>query len=827
MQQSSHATAEQAIEIRQASIHNLKSISVRLPMGKTTLIIGLSGSGKTSLLRHTLLAEGQRRFMAGVGQLSTGSTIMPTGPGQLVELTGIPPLVDVSPPSHRSPYSTLATLTEIQPLLQILYSQLGVIHCPTCQKILKSHSPRQVATELDGIATGTKLMILSPVKEKNLEQAITLITQAGYVRVRFGGDMIDLAEMKSSTGKMSNLAPNEQLEVVIDRLIVKPGLEQRLLESLEAAFRFSGGHALLMIDEQGAWKEQSYTSQLYCTTCEKLYPPVTQQTFNHRSSHGACTTCSGKGEIPTTNETKSAKDMMSCPACSGSRLNPQARHILIEGTSFPHLLQVSLEQAAALCNQWSIAIIAKQPPEMQKFYHELIEQLQLTLSTLQEIGLDYLSLGRAGNSLSVGEYLRALLVAGLRERIMGVAYILEEPTRGLHADDVQRLSSILQQLQAQGQTLLIADHHPELIRLADHIIELGPLSGASGGEIQFDGPAIEFAQSSTLTAQWWREHQQISSTKPAPKKLKDVSTTLILEHACLHNLQGDKLELPLNKWISVTGISGSGKSSLIFECLAPTVKHWLQTKATKLDDKRGILTPATEIQGIRIIDQLALTRGAQAWVASSLGIWTFIRQMFVHTRYAKFKGWKLLTLSLKNPEFRCRNCEGTGLEPTSWMEQEPCSRCHGARFQSEFLRARFKEKSLADVLDLTIAEAAELFASFARMTASLQNAIDLGLGSITLGRTLQSLSTGELTRVHLSCELVTGMVPLLILLDEPAAGLHPLELQKLVQLFHQKIAAGHTLVCVEHQRELIAQSDLEIVIGPGAGHAGGHILTPA
>ena len=817
------------IVISNACTLYLKNISLRLPSGKTTVVTGISGSGKTSLLRHTLLAESQRRFAQGMGH--TGLVKFKAVASLPHEIGNLPPMVDVSSAVRPNSHTTLAWMTGIHQILQTLFSNDGTAACDRCQHPLNANSASQIVRKLKDQPHRTKIIVLAPLVGKTAATAKEMISQAGYVRVRYGKDLLDLTDFQLPSDSIA-----EDLAVVIDRIILKEGVENRLRESIESAYRLSRGVVLLSIENNGVWQDFTFTEKLFCTQCQKKFPDLSPALFSYYSAQGGCETCAGKG-FTRIGSGRSAV-VSACQTCHGARLNLFSRSITYEGKTITEILGKSVSEACDLFKEWDAIFGSKTYLADNDAHAILRSKLHKKLvqhgRKLCEIGLDYLHLNRTTGSLSTGEYQRGLLTRGLAGDLSEVAYVIEEPTAGLHERDIPMLIKSLVTARQNGNTLIIADHHPQILELSDRVIEMGPGSGARGGDIIFEGTPQQFEHAETATAIWYQSNKNSNDnkTRDAYPHNQNVNAnqclpeSLVLKGAALHNLKQVTLNIPCSKWTAVTGVSGSGKSSLVFQCLLPAVQHKLNSRGKKPESKGGNLTQLGNIKRVVSLNQQDMMRGRSQLVISALGIWNLLRKIYCHTKYAKLRGWTPRDLSFANSQFACQNCTGKSMKKIAMEISTSCDTCKGERIIEDFKRLKLKQVSIARLLKLTVHEALKAFESFARIVAPLTMLCELGLSELQLGRVTGTLSHGELSRIHLSRELAVSLEsPTLFLLDEPSFGLHPVERIQLVAILKKIVSQGHTVVCIEHRNELIHAADYQIMIGPGAGEKGGEIVS--
>lgn len=811
------ATAPPQISVRGARTHNLRNIDLEIPRQGLVVVTGVSGSGKSSLVYETLHALAQRRFLQTLGG-RVRQWLEQWPPPPVTSVTGLPPTVCLDQQRQgRNPRSTLATLTEIQHFLGLFFARAGVPHCPTCAVAIQPQSPRVIAEAILAGTPGSKLMLLAPLVRQrtgSLTEELGRIVQQGLVRVRIDGELHEA----TSPPALDPQQPHA-LEAIVDRLILKPGLESRLDESLALTLKLSEGVCIVATADGTGWRDQIFSSRSDCPQCGFQLPEIEPRTFSFYSPQGACPTCQGLG-------TQLLEDgARVCPACQGSRLGPVPAHVTYRDWSLPQLSALSVREALSVIRDWldpaqqNVAALAGLLAE------KLLPPVQQRLELLAEIGLDYLTLDRSATTLSGGEYQRARLTGCLGSGLLGVCYLLDEPTAGLHPTDTDRLLHAIRKLRAQGAGVLLVEHDLDVIRQADYVIDLGPGAGTAGGQVLAAGTPAELMQHpASITGAALREHPL-----PVTHHAASDQPRLRLTGACRNNLRRVAVEIPTRQLVCVTGVSGSGKSTLVFECLVPLVRQALGQTTHPPEPGCGQLANLAGIERLVQVDQTPLGRGGRACPATSLGLWDRIRRLLAQTRESKLRGFSAQRFSLLHASGRCPACHGQGIRARTAgvLGQLPqvCPTCHGKRFQPSTLAVKFRGKSAADLLDLSIAAAAEFFANFAPLKQMLDLCVEIGLGHLTLGQPSSTLSGGEAQRIKLAAELgqeTTG--PTLFVLDEPTSGLHQQDVMQFLSLLQRLVDQGHTVLVVEHHPTVWEAADWLIDLGPGAGPAGGLVV---
>lgn len=820
----------QHIQIRGARQNNLKNIDLRLPRKNLIVITGVSGSGKSSLITETLVAFSQRRFLESLSLQN--KSVLNQFPRPLVDrIEGLPPVIDVSPPK-RSPHarSTLATITEIHDFLKLLFSRLGKAHCPNCNQVLDSMSKTQIIDDVLAGAEKQKIMILSPIDFDSVDDAKKKweqIQQQSFVRARYNGEIL---ETGSEIDFKKN--PPQKIEAVVDRLVLKDGIESRLSESIDSALQAANGKCIVLRSIEKDWEEQHYQTQNVCTDCQIPFPEIEPQLFSFWSPKGCCLACGGIGSIEDPENSGSEKNRIPCRECEGTRFQKFARNVFLAGTSITDFLRMNVLGAANQTENWIREFTqGKTNNDSETIAKRLLPEILSRLKFLCDVGLSYLNLNRAANTLSAGELQRARLAAGLGSGLSGICFILDEPSTGLHDSDSLRLLEVLKNLRDRGNTVIAVEHHPEIIRSSDFIVEIGPSAGKQGGKIVASGNLDDFKNSKeSKTVRVLDQNETLEEGLNGKRTEGDeYHGNLLLTGAKQHNLKNVSLSIPLKKLVAVTGISGSGKSSLILKTLAPALRAKLNRKIIPVGTQCDSLEGFELLQALKVIDQSPIGKNGRSNPATFTGIWTEIRKLFSKTRLARVRGYSPNRFSFNSKDGRCESCLGTGEQKseTSFFEETAliCEVCQGRRFNAQTLAVRYRDLSLAEILELSIDEALEFFESLITIASKLKTMQKLGLGYLKLGQPASTLSSGEAQRLKLSSELYSSLSNTMYLLDEPSRGLHESEIPLLISLLKEFVENGNSVVIVEHNLQMIRSADWIIDVGPQAGDDGGEIIS--
>ncbi len=870
-------SSEDAIAIHGAREHNLKNLSLQIPRGKFVVVTGVSGSGKSTLAFDLLFAEGQRRFLDSMNVYARQFVEQLSRP-DVDLITGIPPSVSIEQRTSRGGgKSTVATVTEIYHFVRLLFARLGTQHCPDCQVPVEAQTRDEVGKRLRAeLRKRGELTLLAPVvrNRKGFHTDVAeWAARHGYVQVRADGKIYQTSERL----RLDRFREHD-VEIVTGSLLPRgkarrggnaaPCMVQELIdETLKL-----GNGMLFTLDSMG--KVSVHSTERSCPKCGRSFEILDPKNFSYNSPQGWCPECRGFGEtfyLPEVDRGARADAIEEswygwqegnrepCTECNGARINPVARAVRLQiensklqignwkrGT-IEELSSLSVEDAAELFPRMKFkgreALIAR----------DILPEIRERLKFLCEVGLGYLQLGRGVPTLSGGESQRIRLAAQLGSNLSGVLYILDEPTIGLHARDNEQLLSALRQLKARGNSVLVVEHDDETMRQADFIIDLGPGAGVHGGQVVAAGTLDELMRNpESITGRCLRVKKSYPTRgkrRPVNSKSKDkglltsVPAWLTLRAADKNNLKNLTVKFPLGRFVVVTGVSGSGKSTLIRECLLPAiteaVRKQKRNRGVGQSNADGLHVAGFEsIQSVYEVDQSPIGRTPRSIPATYVGFFDDIRKLFAQVPEARLRGYSPSRFSFNSAQGRCPQCEGGGTIKLEMNFLPPafvrCEVCDGCRFNRETLDIQYGGKNIAQVLELSVDEAMDFFASVPRIKRPLQALRDTGLGYLKLGQTSPTLSGGEAQRVKLVTHLLTGLKEPdlfdralkrnLFILEEPTIGLHASDVQRLVDVIQRLVDAGHSVVVIEHNLDLIAEADWVIDLGPEGGEAGGRIV---
>ena len=912
----------ESIKIEGARAHNLKNINVEIPRDKLVVVTGLSGSGKSSLAFDTIYAEGQRRYVESLSAYARQFLGQMDKP-DVDNIEGLSPAIsiDQKTTSH-NPRSTVGTVTEVYDYLRLLYARAGRPHCPSCGKPIAQQSVDQMVDAIMTQPEGTKILIMAQLvrgKKGEHRKILDQIRRDGYVRVRIDGELRDLGEEIALEKQKKHT-----IEIVVDRLVVRAGIESRLTDSLETALRAGGGVVYVQVVDG---ELLMFSENFACVDCGISLPEIAPRMFSFNSPFGACPVCTGlgshkefdeelvvpdptlsvadgvfaplsknpnsygmraitallrahdydehtqwnrmdkkmqklllygsdeeisfqytnmfgeekeynvpyEGVLPTLarryRETdseemrESYEDYMTetpCTACHGARLKPETLAVTIGGKSIADLTALTIREADAF-----LAEAEKDfSPREAKIAVEILKEIHARLNFLLDVGLDYLTLSRAAGTLSGGEAQRIRLATQIGSGLMGVLYILDEPSIGLHQRDNNRLLATLRHLRDLGNTLIVVEHDEDTMHAADHIIDIGPGAGEHGGEVVAEGTAEEImANPASITGQYLARKKFIPVP---PERRKGNGNFLEVVGAAENNLKEINVKFPLGTLTLVTGVSGSGKSTLVNEILYRGVASRLY-RAKGKPGKHKKIKGLEHIDKVINIDQQPIGRTPRSNPATYTGVFDAIRDLFSQVSESRMRGYKAGRFSFNVKGGRCEACRGDGILKIEMQflpdVYVPCEVCKGARYNRETLEVHYKGKTIAEVLDMTIDEAVDFFQNVPRIARKLEIIRDVGLGYIRLGQPATTLSGGEAQRVKLATELSkrsTGKT--LYILDEPTTGLHAADIHKLLVILQRLVDGGDTVVVIEHNLDVIKAADYVIDLGPEGGVRGGTIV---
>ncbi|RKX61725.1 MAG: ABC-ATPase UvrA [Thermodesulfobacteriota bacterium] len=808
----------QTIDIINVRQHNLKGFDLSIPLGKITVLTGPSGSGKSTLALDVLFAEGQYRYLESLGMAV--KRIVELWDRPLVDaIKGLPPPIALEQkPFVRSPRSSVATLTGIADLMRLFFATCGRPYCPKCKIEIRTLSVDQMADRILDFPKGTKLILMAPLTRKMdmipLDDILNHLKKDGFLRVR-----IDKKPFTLDAPVTLDKKPRS-LELVVDRLIVKPGILSRLADSLSLAL--SQGNGSVVIEILPVKKEErpetlTFSEKMTCPECQESFPALSPRIFSSSHPDGMCISCNGKGK------NKSARP---CRKCGGTGLNPFARSVRIGDKAFSDLMTWSVYKTCL----WLLSVSM----EFSEKFHgikniqagaRIIEAISSRLKPLEEMGLGYLELNRPTTTLSGGEIQRLRLGAQLGRDLTGILYILDEPTIGLHPCEQQALWQNLIHLKNQGNTIIVVEHDLDIIRKADHLIELGPGAADEGGRLVFAGTAGDMAKDQdSVTGPYLQGNRRLKRHGHKRKNFGQV----ILCNAQKNNLRDITVAFPLGCLVCVTGVSGSGKSTLVTDELYHAIRSYHRdgpSEKTKLILDGGLSTmPATIL-----VDQSPLAKARFSMPATYMGIFTHIRGLFCRTQEARSRGYKAGYFSLTRKGGRCERCKGQGFIDLDLQYlpsiKTTCDLCGGMRYNREALGIRYKGLTMAEILDMTVKDVADFFARIPRIRRPLEVIERIGLGYLKLGQPACTLSGGEAQRLKLARELAKqAHDPTIYIMDEPSCGLHQRDLERFIPVLDELLEQGHSVILIENQPEILNLADWIIEVGPGGGPDGGNIV---
>lgn len=922
------------ISVKGAKEHNLKNVDIDIPKNEFVVVTGLSGSGKSSLAFDTIYAEGQRRYVESLSAYARQFLQLQDKP-DVEYITGLSPAIAIEQKTtSKNPRSTVGTVTEIYDYMRLLWARIGVAYSPATGLPIESQTVSQMVDKILEFPEGSKLLLLAPVvsgQKGEHRKELANIIKAGFERIMVNKSIYTAEELP-------DLDKNKKhdIEIVVDRIVVKEGIEKRLADSIETALRYGSGMIFTEFSEDSGQGENTYKKEQRVTFSEKLSCPVSgfsigeiePRLFSFNSPFGACPSCDGigteiyfdpnmvvpdkrktlaegaiapwssattrfykqtlqslsqhfkfsmekewrdlskevrdlilygsgeeeikftyddnartqtvtrtfEGVLPSLerrwreNQVEQGRDTMSkyqnykaCSACDGYRLKPEALCVKIDGKHIGEICSLSIDQSV----EWFSTLEERLSEKDQKIAYRVLKEIRERLGFLQNVGLDYLTLSRKAGTLSGGESQRIRLASQIGSGLSGVLYVLDEPSIGLHQCDNDRLLSTLKNLRDLGNTVMVVEHDEETMKQADHLIDIGPGAGVHGGQIIAQGTPGEVAKvDGSVTAKYLSGEKFIEVPKERRKghKIRKIG----VYGAKGNNLQNIDVEIPLGTFSCITGVSGGGKSTLVIQTLykaASKVLNGAKTNPAKFDKITGL----EYIDKIIEIDQSPIGRTPRSNPATYTGAFNHIRDFFTELPESKARGYKPGRFSFNVKGGRCEACQGDGMIkiemhflPDVYVK---CDECHGARYNRETLEVKYKDKSIADVLDMTVEDAAKFFENHPQIKEKLDALLEVGLGYIKIGQPATTLSGGEAQRIKLAKELSrksTGRT--LYILDEPTTGLHTDDISKLLKVLHKLVDSNNTMIVIEHNLDVIKTADYVVDIGPGGGHKGGRVV---
>jgi excinuclease ABC subunit A len=926
------ATGLDSIIIKGAREHNLKNIDLTLPRNRLIVVTGLSGSGKSSLAFDTIYAEGQRRYVESLSSYARQFLGQMEKP-DVDYIEGLSPAISIDQKStSRNPRSSVGTVTEVYDYLRLLYARIGTPHCYNCEREISSQSSEQIVDSILELPEGTRIQLLAPLvrgRKGEYAKLFEEVAKEGFARVRVDGEVKELREKITIDKKRKHT-----IEVVVDRLVIKPDVRKRLTDSIETTLRLSTGIVTVLAEEpakKGEPRELTFSEAFACVHCGISFEELAPRLFSFNSPYGACPVCSGLGEkieidpwkvipdrsksisdgaivpwskslgtgrfpsmnpyylqqlervlrkhrvkmtTPVENFSDDVLDVVlygtqkeeefaftsragktweyrasfegvvnnlqrrytetsseyvkediekymsasTCPACKGARLKPEALAVRIGGSNIDAVTRMSIENAEAFFR--TLALTERQ----EQIAHQIVKEIRARLGFLTNVGLNYLTLARSATTLSGGESQRIRLATQIGSALVGVLYILDEPSIGLHQRDNDRLLATLKTLRDLGNTLIVIEHDEDTMRTADVIVDIGPGAGAEGGEILSVGSLEEILKHPTSETGAYLSGRKFI---PIPKTRREPRGWLEVRKASANNLRGVDVKFPIGVFAAVTGVSGSGKSTLVNHVLVRALNQHLHDQPA--GGTYGTVKGAGQLDKMVVIDQSPIGRTPRSNPATYTGTFDHIRELFSMVPEAKMRGYTPGRFSFNVKGGRCESCEGDGIIkiemhflPDVYV---PCEVCKGKRYNAQTLEVRFKGKSIAEVLEMRVDEATELFASIPRIHNKLKTICEVGLGYIKMGQPATTLSGGEAQRVKLATELSrrsTGRT--IYVLDEPTTGLHFADIHKLLDVLQRLVQTGNTVLVIEHNLDVIKTADHLIDLGPEGGDRGGTVV---
>ena len=913
----------QFIKIRGANENNLKNLDVDIPRNELVVLTGLSGSGKSSLAFDTIYAEGQRRYMESLSSYARQFLGQMEKPN-VESIEGLSPAISIDQKStNRNPRSTVGTVTEIYDYFRLLYARIGIPHCPKCGREIKKQTVDQMVDQIMKLPERTRIQLLAPVVRGRKGTHAKLLEQArksGYVRVQIDGSLYELSEeIQLDKNKKHNI------EIVVDRLIVKEGIEKRLTDSIETVLNLAEGR--LMVDTMDG-NIQNFSQSFACPDCGISIDEIEPRSFSFNNPFGACPSCFGLGykmefdvdlmipdkslsiqqgaitvlgwqsctdkgsftraildalakeygfdldtpfeEYPqkirdillygtnghqvkvyykgqrgegvydvafegliknverryretgsdaTKQEYETFMRITPCPACKGQRLKPEALAVTVGDKNIYEVTSLSISSLQEFLNKLKLT------PTQEMIGEQVLKEIRSRVGFLVNVGLDYLTLSRATGTLSGGEAQRIRLATQIGSGLVGVAYILDEPSIGLHQRDNDKLLATLKHLRDLGNSLIVVEHDEDTMRAADCIVDIGPGAGEHGGKLVAIGTAEEIMKNpDSITGQYLSGKKKI----PVPSERRKPTGFLIVRKAAENNLKNIDVKIPLGVMTCVTGVSGSGKSSLVNEILYKSLARKLN-RARTIPGKHKCIEGVEQLDKVINIDQSPIGRTPRSNPATYTGVFDQIRDLFAATSDAKARGYKKGRFSFNVKGGRCEACSGDGILkiemhflPDVYV---PCEVCHGKRYNRETLEVKYKGKNIYDVLNMTVEEALEFFDHVPSIKRKIQTLYDVGLSYIKLGQPSTELSGGEAQRIKLATELSKrGTGKTIYILDEPTTGLHFADVHKLIEILRRLSEGGNTVVVIEHNLDVIKTADYIIDIGPEGGDKGGTVI---
>ncbi|MDE0035393.1 MAG: ABC-ATPase UvrA [Deltaproteobacteria bacterium] len=818
------------IVIKGARVHNLKNVDVEIPRGKLVVITGVSGSGKSSLAFDTVYAEGQRHYMQSLSTYAR-QLLNPLARADVDSVQGLSPAIAVPQRRfHENPRSTVGTLTEIHDHLRLLFTHVGRPHCRRCGRAITVHTIQQMVDELLKLPSGTRIQVLAPLRCNDASayrKQIEAVLRAGFVRIKVDGEIVELADLPESE-------PPAVADLVVDRLVMRDGVAKRLADSIEVALKHGNEVVKIDVHDAPAPESRRYTQKSACLDCDAPFPQTVPQLFSFNSPHGACPACNGLG-TRTGGRSRSvagaADDIRQpCPTCAGTRLRDESLLVRINGMNIGEVSALPLTDFGRFIEDIDLG------EREAEVAGSVLREIRERTHTLLKLELGYLSLERSSDSLSGGECQRIRLAAHIGARLSGVIYVLDEPTVGLHPRDTARLLGILRELRDAGNTVLVVEHDRDVIMAADHVIDMGPDAGAAGGEVLAAGSVDQIRRSPAS-----RTGPYLAATAPPTSRARRAESGILsLQNVDRHNLKNIDIAFPIGLMTCVTGVSGSGKSSLVVDTLYLAARGQRRPVATPSARKgsrpstrkppaSAAISGLEDFDRVLYVDQGSIGRSSRSTPATYGGLFDPLRNLFARLPEARLRGYGPGRFSYNAGGGRCEACLGAGTMDIE-MQFLPdvsvtCDVCGGRRYNRETLEILYKGASIADVLDLTVAEALDFLGNVPLVRRRLESLWQVGLGYLRLGQPATTLSGGEAQRVKLARELgKSSGGKALYLFDEPTTGLHFEEVGRLVEILDRLVESGHTVIAIEHNPDFLRCVDYIVDLGPEGGENGGYVV---
>lgn len=821
---------QEYIVIKGAREHNLKNIDVTIPRDRITVITGPSGSGKSSLAMDTIYAEGQRRYVESLSSYAR-QFLEQTQKPELDYIEGLSPAIAIDQKTvTKSPRSTVGTITEIYDYMRVIYTRIGVPYCYQCGSTITTQDIHNIIRSVTSLPEGTRIQVLAPIvrdRKGEYKKELQQMRMDGFIRARIDGKMMDMTQDIDLKKQQRHT-----IEIVIDRFIVKPSINRQIKEAIDSSLKYADTVVINLVDEN---KDIPFSRTLACPKCGISYPEIEPRLFSFNSRYGACPQCNGLGLD------KASADMVSdsgdfdpaveseieidlahltpCKTCGGLRLRKEALNVKLQDVSIGEFAGLSVRDAEGFISRLDLS---ERETTISK---KVLKEVRDRLSFLDRVGLGYLTLDRPSLTLSGGEAQRIRLATQLGSALTGVLYILDEPSIGLHPRDCSKLIQTLTAIRDAGNTVIVVEHDEETIRRADHVIDMGPGAGTKGGWITAAGTPEELKNNkSSLTGRYLDSELTIA----VPKKRRKPRGSLKITGAAEFNLKDLDISVPLGVFLCVTGVSGSGKSTLVFEILYKALAKRLN-RSSVVPGRHRKISGLDKIDRVISVDQSPLGRTPRSNPATYTGLFTFIRDLFSQIEDSRVRGYKASRFSFNLSGGRCETCQGDGLRKIE-MHFLPdvyvtCDVCKGRRYNRETLDIRYKSRNIADVLEMTITEAAEFFSAIPQLKQRLDILEDVGMGYLKLGQSSTTLSGGEAQRLKLAKELgkkATGNT--LYILDEPTTGLHFVDIERLLNVINRLVDMNNTVIVIEHDLDVIKSADYIIDLGPEGGDEGGMVM---